>query len=166
MKKLPPADSQVGASSENAGEHISTANGAEQKNAFLLAESQFEEDMPVMPVKTDLKLTDAPLQFPAIFPTQGYITRGYDAHINHYGIDIAGKTGSLVFAAAEGVVLFAGWTAEDGNSIIIAHSNGFITCYKHNKAILKAAGNESETGRSYCNAGKFRRNKPGTAFAF
>ena len=152
-EKLPPADSQVGASSENAGEHISTANGAEQKNAFLLAESQFEEDMPVMPVKTDLKLTDAPLQFPAIFPTQGYITRGYDAHINHYGIDIAGKTGSLVFAAAEGVVLFAGWTAEDGNSIIIAHSNGFITCYKHNKAILKAAGTKVKRGEAIATLG-------------
>ena len=103
--------------------------------------------MPAAPVRTDLKLTEIPLQFPAIFPTQGYITRGYDPRISHYGLDIAGKTGSLVFAAAEGVVLFAGWTSEDGNSIIIAHSGGFITCYKHNKAILKAAGTRVKRGK-------------------
>ncbi len=145
-EKVMSVDSQAAVSSENAGEHLSAAGSSDQKNAVLSMENQFEEDMPAAPVRTDLKLTEIPLQFPAIFPTQGYITRGYDPRISHYGLDIAGKTGSLVFAAAEGVVLFAGWTSEDGNSIIIAHSGGFITCYKHNKAILKAAGTRVKRG--------------------
>jgi murein DD-endopeptidase MepM/ murein hydrolase activator NlpD len=152
-EKVPSADSQAVASSENAGEHVSSANNIEQRNVVLPGENQFEEDMPAIPVRTDLKLTEVPLQFPAIFPTQGYITRGYDPHINHYGIDIAGKMGSLVFAAAEGVVLFAGWTSADGNFIIIAHSGGFITCYKHNRTILKSAGMKVKRGEAIATLG-------------
>ncbi len=152
-EKVTTADSQAVSSSENAGEQGSASSSGEQKNAASSMEDQFGEYIPAAPVRTDVSPADSPMQFPAIFPTQGYITRGYDPRINHFGLDIAGKTGSLVFAAAEGLILFAGWTYEDGNFIIIAHSGGFITCYKHNKAILKTAGTKVKRGEAIATLG-------------
>ncbi|HTP13940.1 MAG TPA: M23 family metallopeptidase [Bacteroidota bacterium] len=77
--------------------------------------------------------------FPAMMPTEGYTTRGYDPSHGHFGLDIAAKTGSLVTAAADGFVVFAGWTHDDGYQIILSHDGGFLTFYKHNQTLLKPA---------------------------
>lgn len=74
--------------------------------------------------------------FPAVMPAEGYLTRGFDASRRHYGVDIAGSTGSLVRASADGFVVFAGWTSNDGNQIILSHPGGFLTFYKHNQSLL------------------------------
>lgn len=77
--------------------------------------------------------------FPVVLPAEGYISRGFDADRRHYGLDIAGKMGTLVNAAADGYVVFAGWTSDDGNKVILSHSGGFLTFYKHNQSLLKSA---------------------------
>jgi murein DD-endopeptidase MepM/ murein hydrolase activator NlpD len=74
--------------------------------------------------------------FPVVLPTEGYITRGYDVALRHYGLDIAGSVGTPVHAAADGYVVFSGWTSDDGNKIILSHSGGFLTFYKHNQSVL------------------------------
>lgn len=80
-----------------------------------------------------------PVVFPVVLPAEGYVTRGFEGGQLHYGIDIAGKTGSLVNAAADGYVVFAGWTSDDGYKVILSHSGGFLTFYKHNQSLLKSA---------------------------
>lgn len=77
--------------------------------------------------------------FPAMMPAQGYLTRGFDAEQRHFGLDIAGKTGTPVVAAADGYVVFSGWTYQDGHVLILSHSGGFLTYYKHNQSLLKSA---------------------------
>jgi len=77
--------------------------------------------------------------FPAVMPAEGYLTRGFDSSQRHYGLDIAGSTGSLVRASADGYVVFAGWTSADGNQIILSHPGGFLTFYKHNQSLLVPA---------------------------
>lgn len=77
--------------------------------------------------------------FPAMMPVEGYTTRGYEPARGHFGLDIAAKMGSLVCAAADGYVVFAGWTHDDGYQIILSHNDGFLTFYKHNETLLKAA---------------------------
>lgn len=77
--------------------------------------------------------------FPVIMPTTGYITRGFTPDQRHYGLDLAGKTGTLINAAADGYVVFAGWTSDDGYKIILSHAGGFLTFYKHNQSLLTAA---------------------------
>jgi murein DD-endopeptidase MepM/ murein hydrolase activator NlpD len=77
--------------------------------------------------------------FPAVMPAAGYLTRGFDESQRHYGLDIAGSTGSLVRASADGYVVFAGWTSDDGNQIILSHPGGFLTFYKHNQSLLVPA---------------------------
>ena len=77
--------------------------------------------------------------FPAILPTEGFVTRGFSAAERHFGLDIAGKIGTPVNAAAEGYVVFAGWTTDEGYVVILSHSNGFLSFYKHNQSLLKSA---------------------------
>lgn len=77
--------------------------------------------------------------FPVILPTEGYISRGFEAEQRHYGLDIAGKTGTPVNAAADGHIVFAGWTSDDGYKIIVSHAGGFLTFYKHNQSLLKSS---------------------------
>jgi murein DD-endopeptidase MepM/ murein hydrolase activator NlpD len=74
--------------------------------------------------------------FPLLRPVEGFISQGFDASRGHFGMDFAGKRGSLVSAAAEGRVVFAGWTYDDGNMLIVSHTGGYLTVYKHNQALL------------------------------
>jgi murein DD-endopeptidase MepM/ murein hydrolase activator NlpD len=97
--------------------------------------------------------TRTPTAFPAIIPTEGYITRGFDPAQNHYGVDFAGKTGTLVVAAADGNVVFSGWTYEDGYVIIVSHAGGFITYYKHNQTLLKPANSFVRRGEPIATLG-------------
>ena len=88
----------------------------------------------------------APSRFPLLLPTEGYISQGFDPERGHFGMDIAGKRGTPIYAAADGHVVFAGWTYEDGNVIILAHGGGLLTVYKHNQALLRGAQVSVERG--------------------
>lgn len=79
-------------------------------------------------------------EFPIIAPATGYISRGFEPDKGHVGIDYAGKIGSLVIASADGYVVFAGYTTEEGNTVMISHGGGFLTVYKHNQSVLKTVG--------------------------
>ena len=70
-------------------------------------------------------------------PLTGFISRGFNPDNGHMGIDIVAKVGSPVYAAASGYVVFADFTTRDGYMIILAHSDGYMTVYKHCSFLLK-----------------------------
>ena len=72
-----------------------------------------------------------------ITPVNGYISRGFDSERGHYGIDIVAKDGTPVFASAGGFVVFSGYTNDYGHIIILSHSDGYLTIYKHCSVLLK-----------------------------
>jgi murein DD-endopeptidase MepM/ murein hydrolase activator NlpD len=49
----------------------------------------------------------------------------------HFGIDLAADEGQLVSAAAEGVVLRAGFNGAHGLQVEVQHNNGVVTRYSH-----------------------------------
>ena len=49
----------------------------------------------------------------------------------HLGVDYAAATGTPVWAAASGRVVFAGRKGANGNLVVIRHSGGFETAYAH-----------------------------------
>ena len=53
------------------------------------------------------------------------------------GLDFAVRTGTSILASAAGYVVFAGFTADDGYMIILVHSDGYITVYKHCSGLTK-----------------------------
>ncbi len=70
-------------------------------------------------------------------PAIGYISREFLEDKGHFGIDYVLKTGSPVYAAASGFVIFADYTVKDGYMIMINHSNDYITVYKHCSVLVK-----------------------------
>lgn len=72
-------------------------------------------------------------------PADGFISRGFDPERGHMGIDFVIKTGTPVFAAANGYVIFADYTTKDGYMIILNHNNGYISIYKHCSVLFKRA---------------------------
>lgn len=85
-------------------------------------------------------------ELPLTMPVQGYVTQEFQPDQQHFGIDFAGKLGTPVYAAANGTVIFSGWTYEDGYMIMIAHGSGYRTTYKHNQSLLKTAGESVRRG--------------------
>jgi murein DD-endopeptidase MepM/ murein hydrolase activator NlpD len=83
---------------------------------------------------------EAERTLPLSQPTEGFVTRDFEPGEFHYGIDFAAKEGTPVWAAAPGHVIYSGWSAADGNMLMISHARGFITVYKHNKSLMKSIG--------------------------
>jgi murein DD-endopeptidase MepM/ murein hydrolase activator NlpD len=72
-----------------------------------------------------------------ILPVNGYISRAFDPERGHFGIDIVAKDGTPVFASAGGFVVFSGYTDNYGHVMIISHSDGYLSFYKHCSVLLK-----------------------------
>jgi hypothetical protein len=73
----------------------------------------------------------------------------------HHGVEFANATGTPVYAAADGQVVFAGpdeeaiyspWKNYYGNLVVIAHPNGLFTLYAHLSEINVRAGQEVMAG--------------------
>ncbi len=86
-------------------------------------------------------------------PVKGVVTDGYSLKNKHFAIDIAVQMGTPVKSVADGTVIFAEWTAETGHVIIVEHSRGFISVYKHNTALHKQQGDMVKSGEVIASAG-------------
>jgi murein DD-endopeptidase MepM/ murein hydrolase activator NlpD len=99
-------------------------------------------------------------------PSDGYLSRGFDGDAFHYGIDLAGKQGNAILAAANGSVVFAGWTYDDGLMMMIAHDFGYLTVYKHTKALLKGVGSAVRRGEPVALLGNTGKTSSGPHLHF
>ncbi len=72
-------------------------------------------------------------------PADSFISRGFDPEKGHMGIDFVVKSGTPVYAASNGYVIFSDYTTKDGYMMILNHNNGYITVYKHCSVLLKRA---------------------------
>jgi len=64
------------------------------------------------------------------------VLAGFDEQKNK-GLDIGGKAGEPVLAAADGRVVYAGAGLRGyGNLIILKHNNTYRTAYAHNQSLL------------------------------
>ena len=90
------------------------------------------EQKPV--AKEEPKLEAAPLTF--AWPVKGKLVAGF-AEPRQKGIDIEGRSGDAVTAAAAGRVTYVGTGIPGlGKLVVIKHDQGYITVYAHNKDIL------------------------------
>lgn len=75
--------------------------------------------------------------FPLVSPAEGFVTQEFDPGRGHFGIDYAARSGAPIVAAADGYVLFAGWTYESGNMLMLAHGGGYVTVYRHTRSLFR-----------------------------
>ena len=119
-----------GAAVENAGVVVrpvsaqAAANAAQAKPAASAPVPQASQN-PVVAEEISLA-----------WPANGQVIAGFDEAKNK-GIDIAGKAGDPVLAAADGQVVYAGAGLRGyGNLIIVKHNNTYLTAYAHNQKLL------------------------------
>ena len=87
------------------------------------------------------------VEFFLFSPVSGQITSKHDYGIKHYGIDIALPQKTPIKSIAAGIVVFAEWTVQTGYVVIIEHSFGLISVYKHNDSGLVSQGDPVEAGQ-------------------
>jgi murein DD-endopeptidase MepM/ murein hydrolase activator NlpD len=85
-----------------------------------------------------------------IWPVNGPVVSGYGMRWGrlHEGIDISASTGTPIWAAAAGTVIYAGWLGGYGNLVVVDHGNGLATAYAHASAILVAVGQQVAQGET------------------
>ncbi|MGB0349391.1 MAG: M23 family metallopeptidase [Schleiferiaceae bacterium] len=121
----------------------------EEENAFTLSQGGAELSIPQL-----------------ISPLEGIITSGFDKITNHFAVDIAAASNTPVKTCYEGTVIFADWTSETGNIIIVQHENNLLSAYKHNSALLKEVGEFVRSGEAIAIIGNSGENSTGPHLHF
>lgn len=121
----------------------------EEENAFTLNQGGAELGIPQL-----------------ISPIEGIITSGFDKATNHFAVDIAAASNTPVKSCYEGTVIFADWTSETGNIIIVQHENNLLSAYKHNSALLKEVGEFVRSGEAIAIIGNSGENSTGPHLHF
>jgi lipoprotein NlpD len=95
-----------------------------------------------------------------IWPARGKVIAGF-AEPRRKGIDIDGKLGDPVIAAAAGRVTYTGTGIPGlGKLVVIKHDNGFITVYAHNKDILVKEQQAVKRGQKIAEVGNTDADRP------
>jgi lipoprotein NlpD len=95
-----------------------------------------------------------------IWPAKGKVIAGF-AEPRSKGIDIDGKPGDPVVAAAAGRVTYIGSGIPGlGKLVVIKHDNGFITVYAHNRDILVKEQQAVTRGQKIAELGATDADRP------
>ena len=85
-------------------------------------------------------------------PAKGKVTDDFSEKTK--GIDIAGKLGDPITAAADGKVVYAGNSLRGyGNLVIIKHDTTYLTAYAHNRTLLVKEGDTVKKGQKIAEMG-------------
>jgi murein DD-endopeptidase MepM/ murein hydrolase activator NlpD len=76
----------------------------------------------------------------------------------HKGSDFAGRTGTDIYATADGVVTHAGWQSGYGKLVTIQHAFGIETKYAHNSKLLVKVGQRVSRGDHIADMGNTGRS--------
>lgn len=96
-----------------------------------------------------------------VFPVNGRITSrfGYRRHPIlgtsrlHAGVDFGAPTGTTIYAADTGRVIFSGWYGGYGNTVIVDHGGGITTLYAHSSRLFVSVGQSVSQGQAIAAVG-------------
>ena len=80
-------------------------------------------------------------------PLKGLVTRGFTA-VTHPWLDITAPSNSVVMAALDGTVVYAGWSDADRYTVVLQHADNILTIYRHNQKVLIKTGDKVVAGAS------------------
>jgi len=88
------------------------------------------------------------------WPTDGSVRNRFDPSSGKKGLDIEGRMGQPVLAAASGKVVYSGdGLIGYGNLVIIKHDDTYLSAYGHNRRLLVKEGNEVKQGQKIAEMG-------------
>lgn len=138
------------------------------KDSIIQAVKQEVSEVDLSPIKEDSLLREkvdkedkyslfetatSKANFVLFPPVNGIISESYDVKSKHYAVDIVVEENTPIKATADGTVIFAEWTAQTGYVILIEHSSGLISVYKHNASLTKSQGDLVKAGEVIATAG-------------
>lgn len=94
-----------------------------------------------------LESASSKVKFVLFSPIYGEVTSAFDFGIKHLGTDIAASTNTPVKAVADGTIVLAEWTVETGFVVVVEHSFGLTSIYKHNSFGLISQGELVKAGQ-------------------
>lgn len=95
------------------------------------------------------------------WPTVGSIKRGFNNSASKKGINIVGRIGQPVYAAAGGDVVYSGsGLVGYGNLLIIKHDETFLSAYGHNRRLLVKEGDRVKPGQMIAEMGETAKDGP------
>ncbi len=115
-----------------------------QAEDFCVTDGHFILQRPIKPPAND-----------SVDPTYRYASTARGTREPHHGVEFLNQFGTPVYAAADGVVIFAGpdsmatyspWSNFYGNVIVIKHDKDLFTLYAHLSEIDAEAGKEVQVG--------------------
>ncbi len=125
-------------------------------------------NIPVAPVTTEPKVAEVPAtEKPALstdigwaWPTNGKMLAPF-VEGSSKGIDLAGKPGDPVHAAADGVVSYAGAGLRGyGNLVVLRHNATWLSVYAHNSKILVKEKQAVKRGQTIAEVGSSDAESP------
>jgi len=88
-----------------------------------------------------------------VWPASGSVIAGFNESTNK-GLDIAGKAGDPIIAAADGRVVYAGAGLRGyGHLVILKHNNTYLTAYAHNQKLLVKEDQNVKKGQKIAEMG-------------
>jgi lipoprotein NlpD len=96
------------------------------------------------------------------WPTNGKIISTYTAKdTGKKGIDIAGKSGQPIYAAASGLVVYSGNGLRGyGQLIIIKHNDTYFSAYAHNRRLFVKEDQKVNKGQHIADMGSTEADRP------
>lgn len=99
-----------------------------------------------------------------VWPAQGKVVESFEPGTTR-GIEIAGKAGDPVLAAADGKVMYAGTGLNEyGSLIIVQHNKDFLTAYSHNRRLLVRTGDVVRQGQQIAEMGSENNDRVAVMF--
>ncbi len=90
------------------------------------------------------------------WPARGRVVQGFSANLTgNRGINISGRLGEPVHAAASGVVVYSGDGVRGyGNLLIIKHNDSYLSAYAYNRKLLVRLGQRVRAGQTIAEMGR------------
>jgi lipoprotein NlpD len=99
-----------------------------------------------------------------VWPAHGRVVEPFEAGTTR-GIEISGKAGDPVIAAADGKVMYAGTGLNEyGSLIIVQHNKDFLTAYSHNRRLLVKTGDTVHQGQQIAEMGSENNDRVAVLF--
>lgn len=87
-------------------------------------------------------------EFVFFTPAKGIITTSFNIPDQHYGVDIVTKPDETIKSTLDGTVIYASFSASDGNVLQIQHNNNLVSIYKHCSVFIKKTGDRVKSGEA------------------
>lgn len=134
--------------------YLTASDSVVSKEEVLFTRSA-EDSLLRLQVEQDLQLSSSaafegssePLKrYNFMPPVMGEIISGFDPSRQHFGTDIVSAPDSPISSVGDGTVVLCTWDKSFGHVIVVQHTNGMLSIYKHNRRLLKRENDQVKRG--------------------